>query len=292
MKKIVPVIVIVLTIFLVGCGNNEETTKEVSADYTKLAEMEYEDKSVIEVNNNKPELSDISEKEHQTFSELDSLGRCGTAEACIGINMMPTEERGSIGMVKPSGWHTVKYDNVEGKYLYNRCHLIGFQLTGENANEKNLITGTRYMNASENSMLTYENMVASYIKNTKNRVKYKVTPVFKDDELVARGVQIQAESVEDDGISFNVYCFNVQPNISIDYKTGESHGKEETKANNMQEEVEMGNKVLFLNIRTSKFHDKTCRYATGNNIEQTKLSVKELEKRGYEPCKICNPHKD
>ena len=135
---------------------------------------------------------------------------------------MPTEKRGAIGQVKPTGWHTVKYDMVEGKYLYNRCHLIGYQLTAENANEKNLITGTRYMNTE--GMLPFENMVADYIKETGNHVMYRVTPVFEGENLVASGVQMEAESVEDQGadLSFNVYVYNVQPGVEIDYKTGES----------------------------------------------------------------------
>ena len=135
---------------------------------------------------------------------------------------MPTEERGSIGSVKPSGWQTVKYDFVDGKYLYNRCHLLGYQLTGENANEQNLITGTRYLNVD--GMLPFENMVADYVKETDNHVMYRVTPVFDGAELVARGVLMEAYSVEDggDGVEFCVYCYNVQPGVKIDYATGDS----------------------------------------------------------------------
>ena len=157
---------------------------------------------------------------YETYSPLDALGRCGVVMSCIGQDLMPTEERGSIGQVKPSGWQTVKYDFVNGKYLYNRCHLIGFQLTGENANTSNLITGTRYMNVE--GMLPFENMVADYIKETNNHVLYRVTPVFQDNELVARGVLIEAKSVEDDGdgILFCVYVYNNQPGVEIDYLTG------------------------------------------------------------------------
>ena len=156
------------------------------------------------------------------YSDLDELGRCQFTKAVIGKETMPTGERGAIGSVKPTGWHTVKYDCVDGKYLYNRCHLIGWQLTGENANEKNLITGTRYMNVD--GMLPFENMVADYIKETGNHVAYSVTPIYKDNELVARGVQMDAYSIEDagNGICFSVYCFNVQPGVEIDYLTGES----------------------------------------------------------------------
>lgn len=164
----------------------------------------------------------------ERYAELDLLGRCGTAEACIGRDLMPTEERGAIGMVKPSGWHTVRYDGVvDGKYLYNRCHLIGYQLSGENANEKNLITGTRYLNVV--GMLPFEDEVADYVQETGNHVLYRVTPVFRGLELVARGVQMEAWSVEDGGagVCFNVYCYNVQPGVEIDYATGESRLAEE-----------------------------------------------------------------
>lgn len=178
----------------------------------------------VVIHDNIPEFTDAQKKAvpFEYYSELDALGRCGVAEACIGTELMPTEERGSIGQVKPSGWQTVKYDFVEGKYLYNRCHLIGFQLTGENANRGNLITGTRYMNTE--GMLPFENMVADYIKETGCHVLYRVRPVFKDDELVARGVQIEALSVEDggEGICFNVYIYNIQPGVKIDYSTGDS----------------------------------------------------------------------
>lgn len=178
----------------------------------------------VVVNDNVPEFTEkeLTDEAYEFYSELDSLNRCGYAMACIGRELMPTEERGSIGQVKPSGWHTVKYDFVDGKYLYNRCHLIGFQLTGENANEKNLITGTRYMNVE--GMLPFENMVADYVKETGNHVLYRVTPVFDDNNLVARGVQMEAYSVEDsgEGISYNVFVYNKQPGVEIDYTTGES----------------------------------------------------------------------
>lgn len=165
---------------------------------------------------------DITAVSYEFYSELDSLGRCGYTMACIGKDLMPTEDRGEIGQVKPSGWQQGKYDFVDGKYLYNRCHLIGFQLTGENANERNLITGTRYMNTE--GMLPFENMVADYIKETGNHVLYRVTPIFQGDELVARGVQMEAFSVEDcgEGICFNVYVYNNQPGVTIDYATGKN----------------------------------------------------------------------
>ena len=165
--------------------------------------------------------NEITSVSYEYYSELDALGRCGVCIASVGQDIMPTEKRGSIGQVKPTGWHTVKYDFVDGKYLYNRCHLIGFQLTGENANKRNLITGTRYLNVE--GMLPFENMVADYVKETGNHVMYRVTPIFVGDELLARGVHIEAESVEDggDGIMFNVFCYNVQPGVVLDYATGE-----------------------------------------------------------------------
>ena len=185
---------------------------------------EYSGEAYVALNGNKPSFkkSQLTTKAFEKYSDLDDLGRCGTAFANICTDIMPTEERGAIGSVKPTGWHTVKYDCVDGKYLYNRCHLIGYQLSGENANEKNLITGTRYLNVE--GMLPFENMVADYVKETENHVLYRVTPIFKGKDLLAGGVQIEAYSVEDKGkgICFNVYCYNVQPGIKIDYATGES----------------------------------------------------------------------
>lgn len=182
------------------------------------------DQLYIVVNDNQPFFTeaDFTKESFESYSELDFLGRCGVAFANLGIDLMPTEERGEIGSIKPTGWHTVKYDNVDGKYLYNRCHLIGFQLSAENANKKNLITGTRYLNVQ--GMLPFENMVADYIKETKNHVLYRVTPVFDGDNLLASGVQMEALSVEDNGagICFNVFIYNVQPGIQIDYATGNS----------------------------------------------------------------------
>ena len=178
----------------------------------------------VAVNGNVPYFTeeDMTADAYETYAPLDILGRCGAAVSCIGQELMPTEERGSIGQVKPSGWQTVKYDFVEGKYLYNRCHLIGYQLTGENANKENLITGTRYLNME--GMLPFENMVADYIKETGNHVLYRATPVFQGDELVARGVLLEAKSVEDngEGILFCVYAYNNQPGVEIDYLTGKS----------------------------------------------------------------------
>lgn len=184
----------------------------------------YSGQPYVVVNDNEPyfDRDDFTKKSFESYSPLDALGRCGVAYANIGEDLMPTEERGSIGMIKPSGWQTVKYDFIDGKYLYNRCHLIGYQLSGENANERNLITGTRYMNTQ--GMLPFENEVAEYVKDTGNHVLYRVTPIFEGNNLVADGVLMEAMSVEDRGldIEFNVFVYNVQPNVKIDYKTGKS----------------------------------------------------------------------
>ena len=186
---------------------------------------QYSGNSYVVLNNNKPNFTDEDylKGSFEEYSELDTLGRCGVAYANVSVDTMPTEERGSIGQIKPSGWHTVKYDIVNGKYLYNRCHLIGYQLTGENANPKNLITCTRSMNTE--GMLEFENQVADYIKETNNHVLYRVTPIFEENNLVASGVQIEASSVEDKcgDICFNVYVYNVQDGIEINYSNGDSH---------------------------------------------------------------------
>lgn len=185
---------------------------------------EYSGEPYVVLQDNWPDFDagDLTTEAFETYSELDELGRCGVAYANICLEIMPTEPRGEIGQVKPTGWHTVKYDCVEGKYLYNRCHLIGYQLAGENANRQNLITGTRYLNVT--GMLPFENMVDDYVEETENHVLYRVTPVFAGDNLVASGVQMEAFSVEDDGegVCFNVFVYNVQPGVGIDYATGES----------------------------------------------------------------------
>lgn len=185
----------------------------------------------VEIDRNQPGFTEeeLTKTAFELYSPLDALGRCGTAYANVCQELMPTEPRGEIGMIKPSGWQTVRYDGlVDGNYLYNRCHLIGYQLAGENANERNLITGTRYMNVE--GMLPFENQVADYVEETGHHVLYRVTPVFEGVELVTRGVQMEALSVEDDGqgVCFNVFVYNVQPGVVIDYATGESCLEEET----------------------------------------------------------------
>ncbi len=207
---------------------------------------------------------------------------------------MPTEERGAIGQVKPSGWQTVKYDIVDGKYLYNRCHLIGYQLSGENANEKNLITGTRYMNVE--GMLPFENQVAEYVRETNNHVMYRVTPVFEKDNLLAKGVQMEAFSVEDDGkgVSFNVFVNNIQPGIEIDYRNGKSRLESDDKANKIEETEKVDNEkaTYILNTNTMKFHSEEC-----SSVEDIRPKNKEtfngtrvwLIDNGYSPCGVCKP---
>ena len=192
----------------------------------------YDGTPYVVLNDNQPSFTaeDMTDVSYEFYSDLDELGRCGVTEACIGRDLMPTEKRGDISSVKPTGWVQNQYDFVDGKSLWNRCHLIGFQLAGENANECNLITGTRYLNVE--GMLPFENLVADYVKETDNHVLYRVTPAFQGTELVARGVQMEAYSVEDggDGVCFNVFCYNVQPGVEIDYATGDNWLAEEGAA--------------------------------------------------------------
>ena len=230
--------------------------------------------------------SDLAAEAFERYSPLDGLGRCGEALACIGPELMPTEERESIGMVRPSGWHLVKYDCVDGKYLYNRCHLIGFQLTGENANEENLITGTRYLNIE--GMLPFENQVARYIRDTGNHVLYRVTPEFEGDDLLCAGVRMEALSVEDggEGVRFHVFAYNVQPGVTIDYATGESRLTDEP------EEAPAVEFTYTLNIRSMKFHDPGCSGAKDISEKNRRSYTgfrEDLLADGYTPCGICQP---
>lgn len=250
----------------------------------------YSGEPYVVVNNNIPFFkdSDLTTEAFEKYSDLDSLGRCGAAYANVCQEIMPTEKRGAIGMVKPTGWQTVKYDWVDGKYLYNRCHLIGYQLSGENANEKNLITGTRYLNVD--GMLPFENLVADYVHETDHHVLYRVTPVFENSNLVANGVLMEAQSVEDDDVLFCVYCYNVQPKVTIDYATGESHASEDT---NIQETSQStGEQTYIVNENTKKFHLPSCSSVkdmnSGNKREFTG-DRQELLDEGYSACKICHP---
>lgn len=249
----------------------------------------YEGSPFAQINGNVPyfEKMEFQAGSFETYSELDALGRCQVAYANIGMDLMPTEKRESISQIKPTGWQTIKYDCVDGKYLYNRCHLIGYQLTGENANEKNLITGTRYMNVD--GMLPFENMIADYINETGNHVLYRVTPIFEGSDLVARGVTMEAESVEDDGegILFNVFVYNVQPGVVIDYATGNSKLTSE-----MENSSPGDGKEYILNTNSMKIHDPACQSAekiSEKNKEVFYGQIEELIQNGYEPCKSCLP---
>lgn len=273
----------------------------------------YSGKAYISVNGNVPYFTaaELTTTSFETYSDLDTLGRCGVTYACIGQDLMPTKERGSIGMVKPTGWHTVRYDDlVDGKYLYNRCHLIGYQLTGENANTKNLITGTRYLNIE--GMLPFENMVADYIQETNNHVLYRVTPIFEGNNLLANGVLMEGYSVEDKGagVSYCVFAYNVQPGIEIDYATGESkladgaqHEEQKTATvtptpspePEKQEPVngsEASQADYILNTNTKKFHYPTCSSVNDmkeKNKQEFFGTRDEAISNGYSPCGRCKP---
>lgn len=230
-KRIITVITVLIILLSAGyTAINEDsvepkTTVETSIDITEDI-PKYTGEPYVEINGNVPYFTDedrnVFAPGYEYYGGLDDLGRCTVAEACVGYETAPLEgeERGSIGMIRPSGWHTIKYDCVSGKYLYNRSHLIGWQLTTENANEMNLITGTRSFNVD--GMLPFEDMVAEYFKTTQNHVMYRVTPIFEGDNLLASGVLMEAQSLEDNELSFCVYVFNVQDGVEIDYATGES----------------------------------------------------------------------
>lgn len=278
------------------------STENTEAD---LALLKYSGKLYAVVNGGIPSFSQTGAASWERYGELDRLGRCTAAEACIGRDIMPTLTRGPIGQIKPTGWHTAKYDFVDGKYLYNRCHLIGFQLTGENANERNLITGTRYLNTK--GMLPFENMVADYIKDTGNHVMYRCTPVFAGNELVARGVHLEAYSVEDkgDGICFNVFIFNVQPGVKIDYLTGESSLEDESTTTPTPKPSVTPKPTpkpspsstaqaqsYVLNTSTHVFHYASCRHVSSikdANRKNFTGSRDALISDGFKPCGSCHP---
>lgn len=299
-------ILIVSLSVLSGCSagennffNDLDITAQSASDYVNydLSNIpDYDGKAYVELNGNVPEFSESEKTYSESFEEygkLDSLGRCTYAVSCIGKDLMPTEKRGSIGAVKPSGWHISKYDFVDGKYLYNRCHLIGYQLTAENANERNLITGTRYLNVE--GMLPFENDVADYIEITNNHVYYKVTPIFEGNNLVANGVQMQAYSVEDNGqgISFNVYCYNVQPGVAIDYATGDNQAVASSSASVTSTSSDVADKKTYIvNTKTKKFHNPDCdgvKKMSSSNKKKYKGTRDSLISNGYSPCQKCNP---
>lgn len=278
----------------------QNATTNITENIISLSDIPaYSGSPYVAINGNVPffEDSELTTNSFESYTELDSLGRCGVSVASVGKDIMPTEERGSIGSVKPTGWHTIKYDGVDGLYLYNRCHLIGYQLTGENANEKNLITGTRYLNVE--GMLPFENMVADYVKETNNHVMYRVTPIFEGDNLLASGVLIEAKSVEDkgEGILFNVYCYNVQPGIEIDYATGESSVIEETGevTTLSSQPIISGDEMVHsyvLNTNSKKFHETTCNQVSNisdKNKQEYTGTRSEIISQGYTPCGNCNP---
>lgn len=321
---------LVLTIWLLalsGCSAEESMSADGNWSSQVITETEpfnlaqipdYGGEPSIAVNGNQPYFSDseLTTEAFEQYSELDSLGRCGVAYANICEEIMPTEERGAIGQVKPSGWHTVKYnDLIDGNYLYNRCHLIGYQLAGENANEKNLITGTRYLNTE--GMLPYENQVADYVKSTGNHVLYRVTPIFEGNNLVASGVLMEAKSVEDKGkgVCFCVYAYDCQPGILIDYATGDSERdadysgmgtkKDSSETQSQQTEPqtesaqlqqsdgsEAAQDTYILNTSTHKFHKLGCgavKDMAERNMQTVTDSRETIMSNGYEPCKRCNP---
>ena len=303
-NKILSLICILLVLVLTfsGCGGSlfngdifpeNEGTKYPTQVIVSLDEIpEYSGNPYVAINDNQPSFTedDYTTKAFEEYAELDNLGRCGVTYACVGVEIMPTEKRGDIGMVKPTGWVTAKYDFVDGRYLYNRCHLIGFQLTGENANTSNLITGTRYMNTQ--GMLPFENMIADYVKETENHVLYRVTPIFDGDNLVASGVQMEAWSVEDDGegICFNVYCYNVQPGVEIDYATGKSW-LDETATENDDTSVD-NNAQYVLNTSSKRIHKPDCSGATSMNEKNKQVvkgkDIKYYLQQGYEYCGVCH----
>lgn len=274
------------------------TTAEAKTKKFSLSQVpKYNGEASVEVNGNKPYFTAKEKKNTKSFEsyhKLDKLGRCGVAYANLCKDTMPTEERGAIGSVKPTGWHTVKYNGiVDGNYLYNRCHLIAYCLTAENANKKNLITGTRYLNIE--GMLPYETKVANYIDRTGNHVLYRVTPFFEGDNLLASGVLMEGYSVEDKGkgIKFCVYAYNVQPNIKIDYKTGDSKIISDKSKNTGSSSSDQETKQTYVvNLNTKKFHKQNCR-SVSSMSEKNKKTYKgkrsSLINNGYLPCKICNP---
>lgn len=300
LKLLLGSLLLSLSLLFGGCGADESTNKNTrmsnetsdklsdtpSTSYDLESIPEYSGEPYVTIHDNVPFFSEeeLTTDSFETYSELDDLGRCGTAYANICEEIMPTEKRGKIGMIKPSGWHTVKYTGIDGNYLYNRCHLIGYQLSAENANEKNLITGTRYLNVT--GMLPFENIVADYVNETGNHVLYRVTPIYNQENLVADGVLMEAQSVENDDLAFCVYCYNVQPGIEIDYHTGDSKSSETEQPSNTSEDL------YVLNRNTKKFHRPDCSSVQDikpKNKQEFSGNTEALIQQGYSPCKNCNP---
>lgn len=284
-------IVLIFLFLLSACASAPRQTTIQLSDIPAYSGEPY-----VIVNDNEPLFTDTdyTTTAFEQYSDLDTLGRCGVAYANICTELMPTEQRESISQIKPSGWHSVQYDFVNGNSLYNRCHLIGFQLAGENANERNLITGTRYMNVD--GMLPFENMVADYVKETDNHVLYRVTPIYDGTNLVASGVEMEAKSVEDDGICFHVYVYNVQPGVTIDYATGDSYVTDaaaDTASTMSSESLPVAQATTYiLNTSSHKFHLPTCTSVNTireSNRQEVTTTRDELIDEGYAPCKNCNP---
>lgn len=321
---------LILLLLLSGCSSIQDAavssvtkSNSISSVASVLDIPAYSGQNFILINNNIPDFSDneLTTESFEQYSDFDSLGRCQMAYANVCLEIMPTDKRGDIGMIKPSGWHTIKYNGiVDGNYLYNRCHLIGYQLSGENANEKNLITGTRWFNVQ--GMLPFEDAIASCVKNNDIHVLYKVTPVYDGDNLVATGVHMEAKSVEDNGslICFNIFVYNIQPGIEIDYATGESSLK-----SNYEDEIKNAEASLcsadeinqiagsaqpinssqdtedyassessqyILNTSSHKFHLPDCSSVSkiSDKNKQSYYGLRdELINEGYEPCGACNP---
>ena len=291
-KLTLPGVIMLILALLLFCYLYKQSLPEYSESVQNVPAFTGEPYVVIA--NNEPEFfaEDLTEESFEYYSPLDGLGRCGYAMACVGQDLMPTENRESISKVKPSGWVQNQYDFVDGKSLYNRCHLIGFQLTGENANELNLITGTRYCNVE--GMLPFENMIADYVKETGNHVLYRVTPVYDGNNLVARGVQMEALSVEDGGagVCFHVYVYNNQPGVIIDYATGDNWLDGGSQQAAQSEPTQAAGATYLLNTSSKKFHDESC--TQGQNIKEENAETfrgtrEELLQRGYEPAGCCKP---
>ena len=288
LKFLITVLVLVAVIFFLREYFPAETPDVPSATLDGIPAFSGD--PYVNIDEGQPQFTEdeLTTTSYEHYSELDRLGRCGVVMACCGRDLMPTGDRGNISSVYPSGWEQAKYDFVDGTYLYNRCHLIGWQLTGEDANERNLITGTRYFNEA---MIPFENMIADYIKETNNHVMYRVTPVFEGDNLVASGAVMEAWSVEDegDGICFNVFVYNVQPGIIIDYATGNSRPENSEGSNEENDDTVMD---YVLNTNSKKFHFPDCKSAgkisAGNRKEYTGTR-EDLISDGYSPCGNCKP---
>lgn len=325
-NSILLLMLIFVSVFMIGCSSEEllkdttqekvqETAQDTVEDFAQGLPS-YAGSPYVEIHHNQPSFTeqDMEQDSFENYSDLDAKGRCGVAFACVGQDLMPQEKRRSISHIKPSGWQKTRYDFVDGKNLYNRCHLIAHQLTAENANDKNLITGTRYFNVE--GMLPFENQVADYVKETNHHVLYRVTPYYEGDNLVASGVQMEGYSVEDKGeeICFNIYVFNVQPGVVIDYATGESAEegtalarenaekadtskedtlKEDASKDTTEESAEQADiQEYVLNTNTKKFHYPGCRNVKNikpENSQTLNTSRDELIRQGYNACKECMP---